>query len=1338
MATKKTTGKKLADMMYGNPEGAAFGITPMIGKRREDRQDREAAKSFPVDLARGVVAGAAGMPGDIESLIRMFPGLDERTILPTSEDVLKRIPFGTDTPAGRFASGLGTLAGGSAPIGPAIRGAKALPGALSRAQDKAVQAGMKLERGMEPVVNRAMERGGLPREMVMAMGANAQSNVIKPKGGNWLGGNLMGNMDENVRRLKPYKKAGAQADFLQKDLVAYQASLDRLKNDKYASPQMVQAQQDVVDNIKKKIAINNWVESNLGKYVKNQMATPEDPIRLLLDKRTKEIEAKHAKDMERAERVAQRAMDESDPRRQANMIRESERLKIEANVERQFAMDSVIPSRMQDYSPDADQYLKQRRQEAGFPAEGMGESEAAKRYETLTDDAISTMRAGDVQEMKVILAQAQDAERAYKTLEPEILRRFEERIRSAGLNESEVASLMRNTPMMDKAAIIQDVEYQTLKRASDDLSANLRRDEYAAGQQNPFIDKLDPETQLYSGNTADMGFDHVIDILKQDVMEGRIRPEQLSKVSVEDAVRRTMDFDQEAAKKMAEAQIKNMEGFPVYKEYPEGYRWVELKKPEDLPEGYSLDDMGNVVDEKGHITNHPGEKRLEEALKYEGDTMGHCVGGYCPDVLEGKSRIYSLRDARGEPHVTVEVNPSSQRVAPRHEEIVSEMKSSGLNLDQLDESAYDAAYEQALQRVKQNRPPAIAQIKGKQNAAPKAEYLPYVQDFVKSGKYSEVGDLENTGLYSARDVMNYMPENFTMSRNARQLAVGRARMAGEMPDYMTKAEYEAMLQKHAPEDIWSAEKAQRAAEDDELLRQLQPPEDGMARGGPVHFSNNPDVMALELAAGGAVRMQAGGLVKGIKALKAAAKAEKELALPPVLPRAPAKTKEEIRPYAQRMAQQMTGEFYRPNPKKSENVAGKSFSQFKMEKGLEHDIRPTREVVEPEVADIEKQLGMLKIGISGDTTIADKVLRRAGPYELFDPSPQHGGPRYGLGGEGAWASNNPIAATVQKRVNELSEAYGAPPLGQYMAMGPQGSNFAQHFADANLQAIDTSAMTKSQIEQINKLIREGSQKSGPRPSFPGIEDRGSAYLHFAIDPELRKHFNDLMQKTSVTEKLNLPDGRIILHAITEPELRDKEILNTGFSQMRLKSAFDPEALQISAHPTYSHVIPHEEGSAVTRTKYLTPGELEFSDVLDYAKQHYRPQDMTRVFQTSTPRQIVDPQHIDEMKMYEELMKEYTGKKAGGEVKAPAAQIDGNQFVLAAQKYGLDDDISTLNKMVGLVNQGATVEEAARIVSQTSAQKSGSGKIDANDEQQVQNPVHFTENPDAMRLELTKRN
>ena len=137
MPKDKNSGKKLADMMYGNPERAAFGITPMIGKRREDRQDREAAKSFPVDLARGVTAGFLGMPADILNIPgAVYSAVTDKDLynIPYgSEDILKRLPFGTDTPAGQFASGLGSIAGGSANIGPMIRGAKALPGALKTA-----------------------------------------------------------------------------------------------------------------------------------------------------------------------------------------------------------------------------------------------------------------------------------------------------------------------------------------------------------------------------------------------------------------------------------------------------------------------------------------------------------------------------------------------------------------------------------------------------------------------------------------------------------------------------------------------------------------------------------------------------------------------------------------------------------------------------------------------------------------------------------------------------------------------------------------------------------------------------------------------------------------------------------------------------------------------------------------------------------------------------------------------------------------------------------------------------------------------------------------------------
>jgi|688.fasta_scaffold03299_41 hypothetical protein len=82
------------------------------GRRPASQNDRQAAANMPMDFARGVVSGIGGAPGDIESLIRMLPGLDEKTVLPTSEDIEKRLPFKSDTPAGRAASGLGTLAGG--------------------------------------------------------------------------------------------------------------------------------------------------------------------------------------------------------------------------------------------------------------------------------------------------------------------------------------------------------------------------------------------------------------------------------------------------------------------------------------------------------------------------------------------------------------------------------------------------------------------------------------------------------------------------------------------------------------------------------------------------------------------------------------------------------------------------------------------------------------------------------------------------------------------------------------------------------------------------------------------------------------------------------------------------------------------------------------------------------------------------------------------------------------------------------------------------------------------------------------------------------------------------
>lgn len=243
-----------------------------------------------------------------------------------------------------------------------------------------------------------------------------------------------------------------------------------------------------------------------------------------------------------------------------------------------------------------------------------------------------------------------------------------------------------------------------------------------------------------------------------------VRKESLGRMTFPQAAEHVGRINQWRAKEMERAALdaQNNPVTHVFKEYtennPMGLRWVEMAPPKgDGP------------------TNYDVEEELSKALKYEGDTMGHCVGGYCPDVMSGRSRIFSLRDAKGEPHVTIE---TGRRDVPR-------FNWDGLR-HRLDEDAQDAAYDAAMTALRErgddalfdyegnltpfgqsqlnheqdifaakwlmnNGPEGIIQIKGKQNRAPKDDYLPFVQDFVKSGQWTDVGDLANTGLVRLPD-----------------------------------------------------------------------------------------------------------------------------------------------------------------------------------------------------------------------------------------------------------------------------------------------------------------------------------------------------------------------------------------------------------------------------------------------------------------------------------------------------------------------------------------------------------------------------------------------------------
>ena len=614
----------------------------------------------------------------------------------------------------------------------------------------------------EEVINAAMAVSPLA-SMTKGMPIGA---VIKGKRGNWYKAPQAGpTVEGSIERLRPYQP---QEGILRN--VEAMGEMDR--NAPYYKAMLAQTN--------KRHALNQWVENNLQNYIKKQMGTPEDPIRAL-----------HEEGI------------------------------------------SHLPKDIREGAEETLRDTGIRRAEAGYPAEGMAQSDLAKIWENLSDENIWSKNAGEIQGAPAANKAYEAAQAAMRNRQDMVTLKFRNLInKNEALNDAEKRHMLISTPMHLQAKMVGDTELQGLIGKAASSKEPYMNENLTIGQMNPWIEKAAPETKLYQGTASNLGFDHVIDILKQDVEAGLIRPEQLNKISVADAVRRTHEFDQEMAKKMAEAQIKSTEGMPVHKEYPEGYKWIELALSKELPAGMKETvDKRYLRNEAGELVEDPRYKSLESALKYEGDTMGHCVGGYCPDVAQSKSRIYSLRSAKNEPHVTVETSPGSRQDYDRavnalndeqmqaHGQLSKKLLAENSNLNYGD--ADRLAYEQLHGKL----PESIVQIKGKQNAAPKEDYLPYVQDFVKSGEWSDVGDIRNTGLFRSDELP------------------GRERYqkAGmEIPKYLSEKDRE-LLEKEWGSRTGVAPEGPSM----DFLREMggMPPE-GMARGGRVHMATGGGVTNL--------------------------------------------------------------------------------------------------------------------------------------------------------------------------------------------------------------------------------------------------------------------------------------------------------------------------------------------------------------------------------------------------------------------------------------------------------------------------------------------------------------
>lgn len=437
--------------------------------------------------------------------------------------------------------------------------------------------------------------------------------VIKPKGGNWLSGQV----EQQLKRLK--------------------------RGDNY-----------VLDGpVKPEImSLDNWIASKLTKYVKNDMASPNDPIRLMADKFPAEKAQKLAEAEARVQALRQKQEAQAATRGvPPEMLTRTRQDVLAAEEARDLIAENsglhVRRDVLQQFNPET---VLDAREAQGFPAKAIGATPEARAWENFADAQISPRPAKDYQ-------------------------------------------------LPDKL------------------------------KQDPWLAKVDPNTPVYSA-AYDVGrFEHLIDELRNSLREGRLTPEQLQKMPIDQAVRHVAEINALRAVEANKTRAMDMADMPIHKEYPEsGMSWRQLAS-KDRP-------------------------KLEKWLKDEGDAMGHCVGGYCEDVASGSSNIYSLRDAKGKPSVTIETAPAEivdwdlpPEVARGFQEHLQKNPLvPGLDDEQELRAYHDALQKYAQEAFPQLTAPIIRQIKGKNNAMPPPEALPFIQDFIRSGKWGDIQDVGHTGL----------------------------------------------------------------------------------------------------------------------------------------------------------------------------------------------------------------------------------------------------------------------------------------------------------------------------------------------------------------------------------------------------------------------------------------------------------------------------------------------------------------------------------------------------------------------------------------------------------------
>lgn len=555
------------------------------------------------------------------------------------------------------------------------------------------------------------------------------TQIIKEPGGNWLAGSVEKAVGPMKRRV-PVSVANLQEE------------LAELKPESNLAREVMAD----IDTASRGEAMNTWLDKKLAKYIKNEMATERDPIRLRAE----------AFQQEKADLLA--------------------------------AKDAQIAKAVAD--------MERARTQRGFTPEMMTASQARIR-DLRKERALIEAQSGlhvDPTQLPFRNRQVHLGGEQFPTV-----------ARSPQALQWERASDFAVSPTKAGAYLGTTDDWVPVTVGSNNALEN-----------NPWLAKVPPETPVYSLTEAgrlseDLGFSHLVDELSNALNPESglpanllIDPDKLGKLNIADAVRRVDEINAWRSVQKAEADRvrANNAATQLFKEYPDdprGMRWVELKPSELVPEGsVTFDRQGYYGGGVGPVSKADAERHaknaiLADALKYEGEVMQHCVGGpaYCNEVMENRARIFSLRDAEGRPYTTIETAPSREMIDDEKlrkaklgkildaylynqasmDDLKNAITAKGLNVEDFIGESLDM----------------IRQIKGPSNKAPDPEYLPFVQDFVRSGAWGDVQDLQNAGL------IQIYPEGSFGKR-------GSAEYGGVAPGFYTQKELDEAMARATGEE----------------------------------------------------------------------------------------------------------------------------------------------------------------------------------------------------------------------------------------------------------------------------------------------------------------------------------------------------------------------------------------------------------------------------------------------------------------------------------------------------------------------------------------------------------